>query len=75
MEAFTNLIQATHDMRSKGKLREALLKVEEALNDKEITSQFNDLVTHELQTKKLEYNSELLHWSKVSAELSTATDG
>jgi hypothetical protein len=57
-----NLIKCAQDLKNKGKIEEALQELESALNSPQLCQEFGQAIRNELETKKLEYKSELLKW-------------
>lgn len=43
--------------------------MENTLNDPSLSQDFEEAIKKELETKKLEYKSELLKWDQIASEL------
>jgi hypothetical protein len=70
-----NLIKYAQDLKNRGKIGEALRELENTLNSPQLCQDFEEAIKKELETKKLEYKSELLKWDQIASELLTANQG
>jgi len=74
-EQAVNLVKRAQELKNQGKIDKALKELEATLQHPQMRLNFETAIKRELENKKYEYQSELLKWDVISAELLEMHEG